>query len=232
MRRSTHSGLMSGLLIAVAVAPAHAQTAPASDAKSLLKKRVIHEKAFDRAELGEVLAYLREHYSVKVVIDQDAFKQAGLARPDKVLIDLPKLPGVPLELALELAVRQAGGTVHADADRIVIAPGKPRDYTSFLPPPGPAMREKMLKKTLIEKPISSAPLRDILEFLSDRYEMTILVDTSAFDKIRRGVLDTPCSSPAADTKLIEFLNYFAAQVEGKVLVRDEIILILPQTKKK
>ena len=89
----------------------------------------------------------------------------------------------------------------------------------------------MLQKVTLERPICNAPLRDILEFLSDKYELNIFLDVSAFEKVgKRTVLDTPCHSPEANSKLIECLNYFAAQVEGKVVVRDGIVLIVPQTK--
>jgi hypothetical protein len=229
MLRSTVGGLLAGL---IAVAPAHAQPAPPSDAKSPLNKRVTHDYGYDRVELGEVLEDLSHRCSVKIAIDRDAFQRAGLTPAEKVRVDLPKLPGVPLEFALEMAVRQAGGTVRAEADRIMIAPSKPREYETFLPPPGQAMREKLLKRAAIERPILNAPLRDIVDFLSDRYEVYIFIDAWAFEKAgRKEVLDTPCSSPASDTKLSECVAYFAAQVHGKVLFRDEVILILPESKK-
>src|SRR5207237_1229105 len=83
----------------------------------------------------------------------------------------------------------------------------------------------------IDKPIDNAPLRDILEFLCDKYELKIFVDSSAFERVgQKHVLDAACSSPKSDERLIECIAFFAREVKGQVVVRDGIILILPQTK--
>jgi hypothetical protein len=183
------------------------------------------------ATLDEILNLLAKYHGVEVEIDKGAFDKAGVKDVGSRRVEFPNLHSVRLETLLELTIRPVNGTLQIDKGRLRIIPGKPREITSVAPPAGEAMRVKMLKKVTLERPICNAPLRDILEFLSDKYELNVFLDTSAFAKAgRRAVLDAPCSSPEANSKLIECLNYFAVQVEGKVLARDEIILILPQTK--
>jgi hypothetical protein len=203
-----------------------------AEVRQKLKTRVT-ESVSEFDTLDELLAFLGKKYGLKAALDQAAFEKAGIKHVGNTTGPLPCIYDVRMEVLLELAIRPVSGTIQMDKGRLLIVPGKPRDFESFLPPPGKAMREKLLRKTALERPISNAPLRDILSFLSDKYEVNIFVHTSAFfdESGFKYVLDVPCSSPAADTKLIECLNYFAAQVKGKVLVRDEVILILPQSTK-
>src|SRR5205823_6035346 len=79
----------------------------------------------------------------------------------------------------------------------------------------------------IEKAIDNAPLRDVIEFLSDKYEMTILVDTQAFDQQgQKTVEDSPVKLPKMPgVTLSTVLRLLLSQVNGTYLIRRDYIEI-------
>lgn len=82
----------------------------------------------------------------------------------------------------------------------------------------------------IEKPIDDAPLKDILEFLSDKYQVSFVVDATGFDREigNKNVEDTQVRLPRmTNVDLNTILRHLLAQVGGAVLVRENHLEIVP-----
>jgi tetratricopeptide (TPR) repeat protein len=91
-----------------------------------------------------------------------------------------------------------------------------------------ALKTKLDQRISLEKGIdANTPLKDALEFLSDRYEVTILVDTAAFSQAGQdSVEDKPVRLPKmTQVSLGTVLRLLAGQVDGTYLVRRDYIEI-------
>src|SRR5207244_10702847 len=44
------------------------------------------------------------------------------------------------------------------------------------------LRDKLNQTVNIDKPIENMPLKDVLDFLSDKYDVTFIVDVQAFER--------------------------------------------------
>jgi hypothetical protein len=89
------------------------------------------------------------------------------------------------------------------------------------------IRDKLLQPASIEKPIDGAPLKDVLEFLSEKYELTFIVDTQAFDRIgKRTVEDEQVRLPKMPgVALGTILRFILSQVNGSLIIRRDYIEI-------
>jgi hypothetical protein len=86
------------------------------------------------------------------------------------------------------------------------------------------------RRVTIDKPIENAPLRDVLEFLSDKYGLTFIVDTQAFEQAGvgggRNVEDSQVRLPKMPgVNLAAILRFLTAQVDGTYLIRRDFIEI-------
>src|SRR5262245_22284945 len=83
--------------------------------------------------------------------------------------------------------------------------------------PGQAMREKLATAVTLDKGIDpNTPLKDALEFLSDRYDVTIIVDSNAFAQIGvQKVEEQPVQLPKmSGIPLSTVLRLLLGQVKG------------------
>ncbi len=90
------------------------------------------------------------------------------------------------------------------------------------------LRDKLNQPITIEKPLENVPLRDVLEFLSDKYELTFIVDTQAFnaDKGVPNVEDSQVRLPRMPgVSLATILRFLLSQVQGTYLIRRDYIEI-------
>ena len=93
-----------------------------------------------------------------------------------------------------------------------------------------ALCEALQQPISIDKPIEGSPLKDVLEFLSDKYNLTFIVDTQAFEQAGvgggRNVEDTQVRLPKMPgVTLSTVLRFLFAQVNGTYLVRRDYIEI-------
>lgn len=89
------------------------------------------------------------------------------------------------------------------------------------------IRDKLLQPASIEKPIDNAPLKDVLEFLSEKYDLTFIVDVQAFDRIgKRTVEDEMVRLPKMPgVTLGTILRFLLAQVNGSLIIRRDYVEI-------
>ena len=76
-------------------------------------------------------------------------------------------------------------------------------------------------------------LKDICEYLSDKSGPTIFIDAWAFERGgKKNVENTQCDLPAGGASLYEWLNILAKIIDGKVILGEGLILIVPAEKKR
>lgn len=89
------------------------------------------------------------------------------------------------------------------------------------------LREKLAKPINLEKGIdANTPLKDALDFLQDRYDLTILIDTAAFeaDQQLKEVESQPVKLPKMlGVSLGTVLRLLLSQVNGTYLIRRDYI---------
>jgi RNA polymerase sigma factor (sigma-70 family) len=136
----------------------------------------------------------------------------------------------------------AGGQPPAVADKQKEPPPKaPAEPSPEKQNPAPTHRKPVVDDfaklcELLQQPISldretpAAPLKDILDFLSDKYNTTFVVDVQAFEHAGvgggRNVQDTQVSlQKMPDATLSAALRFLLAQVGGTYLIRGQYIEI-------
>jgi hypothetical protein len=91
------------------------------------------------------------------------------------------------------------------------------------------LRQKLSQPVTLDKGIeANTPFKDALEFISDRYDLTILVDTNAFkvDNMIESVDDQTVRLPKmVGVSLGTVLRLLAAQVNGTYLIRRDYVEI-------
>ena len=95
-----------------------------------------------------------------------------------------------------------------------------------------ALAARLAKPVTLDKAIDpNTPLKDALEFFSDRYKITILVNTQAFkaDQVE-GVEDLPVKLPKLNgVSLGTVLRLLAREVNGAYIVRSDHIEVTSRT---
>jgi tetratricopeptide (TPR) repeat protein len=89
------------------------------------------------------------------------------------------------------------------------------------------IRDKLLQPASIEKPIEGLPLKDVLDFLSEKYELTFIVDLQAFDRIgKKTVEDEQVRLPKMPgVALGTILRFILSQVNGSLIIRRDYVEI-------
>jgi hypothetical protein len=205
--------------------------------------------------LADVLEFLNDRFDLTVRVDEAAFKKAGRERVPEKPVSLPRMAGVTVTFALEVAAQQVGGTVREEAGRVLVVPGK-RDVATLLRPAADEFNKKLARDVTLEKAVAGAMWDDVIEHFGDRYELNVVVCEWLFPAaarpnappaaappavpaapVRQGFRKAvrhwsvlgkiPCSLPAGTKSLRRWLDEVAAQAGARVEVRDNVILIVP-----
>jgi hypothetical protein len=178
-----------------------------------------------------IVEYFSERCDIKMRVDHDAFRKAKMKDPMDLEACLPKVAGIRFETALRVVLRSAWATYRIGVDgEIVIVPDKIRPLAEILPPPAAWIKETLRTPVTNEKPIDGAPLKDLVEFLSDRYETDIMIDIRGFSQRKRGETVEEAEIKLGVFKnvpLEQVLREVAKQVEGTFIVSDELIIVVP-----
>jgi RNA polymerase sigma factor (sigma-70 family) len=209
-------------------AQAAAPAKPPPPAQKLEKVTSI-DKPIDGGLLKDLLDALSDKYELKIVVDEDAFRKAGNDHVSEKPIMLPSMPGVPLALVLELVTEQVGGTVKVNKDRFVIVPGR-RDVVSVLGPAGERLKKLLAQDALLA--FEKSYLSDLIGFFSDKYGLTVVVDVWAFSKAdpATDLFNRRWTLPERTQPLQKWLEQIAKEINGEVIPRDNVVLIVPRKK--
>lgn len=134
---------------------------------------------------------------------------------------------LPLAAAVEYLAIQVHGTlrIRGKAMHIVAGDG---DMLRFLSPPAKKDPIDLQKQLTIEKPIQSLPGCDIIDFVSEKLEMPILVAPEPFDcKPENTFHKRTCTLPNGTKELRAWLNSMALQMRGQIVMRQEAVVLAP-----
>jgi hypothetical protein len=204
--------------------------------KEQLDKSVDIDKAIE-APFRDVAGFLADRFDVKLVVDRDAFKAEKAELPDDKKVKVPKIPNAMLDTALRFMLSQANAVYEVRANQIVIVPNRKNGKPSAFPPVSDARKAliKMQRESLskltpleIERPIEG-PFKGILDFICDRFDVTIIVDTLAFEKrtMDENVWDKRVKLSAMKGSFDAILKKTLAQIKGTYELHGDHILIVP-----
>jgi hypothetical protein len=212
-----------------------------------LAQRVRLDKGIDaNTPLEDAIEWLGKTYDLKFTIDSKAFTAAGLPNIKERPVQLAKM--VDLKLSRVLQFLLADVETNACAVRYRIQP----DGVAIVPiteeelvkqgeperdPPEKALEQKLSQVVNLDKGIDGGtPLKDALEFLSDRYDLTLLIDNKAFagigvPKVEECPVQLP---PTVGMKMETVLHMLLRQIRGEVaettgtfVLEDRHVLIVP-----
>jgi hypothetical protein len=109
-----------------------------------------------------------------------------------------------------------------------------KETTATAKPAESALAKKLKKKVSLEKGIdANTPLQDVLDFLADRYDVTFVVDTKAFEAAGvQKVTDQPIQlKPVKEVALGKVLQTVLDQVQGTYRVEKDKVVVLPKPEK-
>ncbi len=191
-----------------------------------LKRNVIIDRQIE-ARFDAVLAKVCDAGQCRVAVDAAAFAKQKIDLSEKGLIRIPRTVA-PLGLVLQMVAREVGGTLRWDGGRLTITPGPPRDLRSFLSPPSRKRLNQVVVAVNLDRAVENAPMQDVLQFFSDKCDVTILIDDWAFRQ--EGMKEVGlkhCSLPSGRESLRTWLEKLAGQLRGHVFVGEEAILVVP-----
>jgi WD40 repeat protein/tetratricopeptide (TPR) repeat protein len=227
------------------------------DLRAKLARPVTLERGIDpHTPLTDALAFLSDRYDLTIVLDSDAFEQAGIVKVKDQQVGMPKIIGGRLETVLLMILSQVGGTYLIRPDGLVVTTTQQAlkekgilddrptsavalvEVLPFLPSADKItarrvqdLRTKLAKLVSLEKGIDpTTPLKDTVEFLSDRYDLTILVDTTGFRKvgIERVLAKAVWLPRLMGASLDAVLRVLLAQVGGTYLIHGDCLVVIAQ----
>jgi hypothetical protein len=92
------------------------------------------------------------------------------------------------------------------------------------------IRDMLNNPVSLDKAVEGSPLKDVLEFLSEKYNLTFIVDTQAFEQAGvgggRNVQETPVNLPRMPgVTLATVMRFLLAQVNGTLIIRRDYVEI-------
>jgi hypothetical protein len=136
-------------------------------------------RAFEpNTPLQEALDFLSDLYQIgPILIDDIAFREAGMAQPGEVPVQLPRLTGVRLETVLHQLAAQVDGAILVRPDHLVLTTRLTRQVEIWGKPnpegPNPARRQLPLAQASFQH----RPLDEALRELSSGSGTSVVLDT-------------------------------------------------------
>jgi hypothetical protein len=174
------------LLSVGAVCPA----AVAEDLQVLDKDVSLDHQLTNRRSIKEALDYVTERCGAKIVIDVEAFKKEKIDGIEQKPVRMSSAKSMRLGLLLDLMVKQANAVCQVHGEEVIVVPLQRNQKRTEMKSSSPKWKEatervtKKLQRTVtFNKGVgTNTPCQDLLEFLSDRYDMAIVIDFSSFRK--------------------------------------------------
>jgi hypothetical protein len=185
------------------------------------------DRTIESAPLSVVARKLKERHGLTLVVEEGAFRKAGVKDVADKPVRARRLAQVPPALVAELVAQQVGGIARHKGERtFVLVPGE-RPLVSVLQVPTDQLKKKLGQNVTFERPVRNAPLHDIAEYLEDKYEVMIVVDEASFPAAgRKDVEFTQCNMPAGTKTLTAWLTQLADQVGGVAVSGENHIIVI------
>jgi len=245
MHRSiTRTGCSTTLLALLMCGLSTSLASAGSKIEGILSKPVSLDHRLEKdTSLKDAMSFLSKRCGVKVVINRSEFKdQQKILNIEDVPVRLrPLPPGVHLGLIIELLSKQIEGTYKIERDHIEIVPlqkGKrnPAPDLKMSKEELDKFRKKMQKLVTLNKGIDkNTPLQDVVEFLSDRFDLAIIVDSAEFRllAVADNVEDAPISlPPQKDVPVEKVIEQVAGQLNGDYVIKGGAVVPVPEKKAK
>jgi WD40 repeat protein len=181
--------------------------------------------------LGRVFESLSRQFDLNVLPDFEAFAQDSPMDIEKQFV----FPALAPPDRLDAVLRKVLASVKADfvaRQGLLVVTSPSVSLSEKCVPPGEdprlRLREKLATVVNLDKGIgANTPLKDVLEFLTSRYKLTIVVDTQAFKAIGiQAVEDWPVRlPPLRNASLTTVLVVLTSQINGSFLLRRDYIEI-------
>jgi hypothetical protein len=203
----------------------------ADEAQDKLMKIVDIDKSIEEP-LKRVLAYLSDRFDLKIEVDTTAFVAEQGKDPSGLRIWLPKAPGVTLDTVFRLTLPQIQAVYEIREKTIVIVPITNQNKRRQFPPysdqqvkAAEKLKEKVSNLKMIElDPSIDAPVKDVLEFLSDRYDLTIIVDPTEL----KDAVEEKVHIEKGEYKLSELLKVVLKGIKATYRIEPDHIRIVRQ----
>lgn len=195
-----------------------------------------------KTTLKGALEVLQDKAQVRITVDTKAFLEEGTDAVEKKPVTLPKLENVRVALAAHLLARQVNGTCLASRNQLLLVPNedkviKAKAKAGFRRVPLSTNRDetqtraKLNAVVTLEKAIdANTPLQDVLDFLGDKYNLTLFLDQAAFKTA--GVKDVGASpvklARQVRVPLATVLRMLLEQANATYVIHDSILLIEPR----
>jgi hypothetical protein len=184
-----------------------------------------------RDRLIPLLKVLEEKTKISVAVDHAGIKKACGRPLDQIELDVPR-SSLPMAIALELVAAQVHGTLVCESGRWSIKHGT-GNLSRFLSAPNTKVRAKYLQPVTIKEPIQNIIARDVFEFLSEKYEISIVDSPQVLDRAKVGRPSLRvCTLPSGTRPLNEWIKGVASQIGAEVQEFEELILVVPVAAKR
>jgi hypothetical protein len=172
------------------------------------------------------LETLLKRKNIVVTIDQASLEELIKQKLREIKVYQVEFP-LPLAAAVEYLAIQVHGTLRIRGKSYHIVAGK-GDILRFLSPPVKQAAFDFKKQLTIEKAIQALPVCDVIDFVSEKLEMPIMVAPEPFDCIPKdSFYKRSCTLPAETKELGRWLNNLALQIRGQVVMRKEAAILMP-----
>jgi hypothetical protein len=218
------------LALALVLCLCAATASQADDIRAKLDKRIDIKLAID-APLKDVIRYLSERYAIKIEVDDNAFEMEKLKDPRDLRASVPKMNTVFFDTVLRLALASCNAVYEVRGDSIIIVPsrnlGKAREFPARSKVQKNAQRELAERATKWEPDVEKefeAPIKDIVEFLSDRFDVTIVIDYAEL----RGLGNNRARIKAGKTTFDDVMKQILKEVGATYRIEPDHIRIVRQ----
>jgi hypothetical protein len=172
-----------------------------------------------------VLDTLAKRRKVLVVVDQFGLELLGKKKIRDVKVELVEFP-LPLAAALEYVAVQIKGKLDFSGQFGRIVPGR-GDLLRFLSPPTLDLLQAIKEPLNLVEPVNNAPGSDIIQFFIEKLDIPIAPEPFDIPK-RESFRQRNCRLSAGTKSLKDWLDEVANQMGGRILVRQEAIVIVPR----
>jgi hypothetical protein len=200
----------------------------AADPPAELAKGVDFPKPVE-APLHEVVDLLSREFGLKIEVDLQAFAAEKRNYPKDDQVSIPRIPSISLETALRYALSPAGAVFEIRGKTVVILPNRKQGKAVDFPPHSRAgsqrhkdLLAKIAKPVDIDKDIE-APLKDVLEFLQDRFDFTIALTSAQ----KNNIGETRVKIQNAKYTLGEMLKITLKQANSTYIVEPDHLRVVP-----
>jgi hypothetical protein len=182
--------------------------------------------------LKDAMKFLAERYNLNIRVDDTAFQRMGKPSPAGVKVEArPHLIDVYLASVLQILLEQVDADLEIRNGVIWILPlAKPRPLAARLPASAKSFRKQLDRRLTLENGIdANTMLGDAVQYLADKMQVTLYLDSKAFQKLGvQNVEEQPVKfGKQQGARFAEVLKAIADQVNGTFILRGNLILIVP-----